>query len=66
MTSAFLSREDVATLTGRQRRADQAAQLRAMGLPFFVNAAGWPVVARVVIEGSTAGKMAVPEPMMNL
>jgi hypothetical protein len=51
MSEIFLSRQDIALLAGRQRRADQVAQLRVMGVPFFINAAGWPVVTRAAVEG---------------
>ncbi len=47
----FLSKDEVRTLTGRALKKQQIVQLRRMGLPFFVNAAGWPIVAKAVIEG---------------
>lgn len=47
----FLSDSDLRDLTGYVRRAKQVAQLRKMGIPFFVNAAGRPIVARATIEG---------------
>lgn len=34
MTSTFLSKEDVATLTGAKVKTKQIEQLRKMGLPF--------------------------------
>jgi hypothetical protein len=40
----FLDRDDTAILTGRKTRQGQIDQLRKMGLPFWVNASGWPVV----------------------
>lgn len=48
----FLTETELAVLTGRKRKADQIAQLRIMGLPFFVNAAGRPVVTCSAVEGS--------------
>ena len=50
MASAFLSDEDVRLLTGRALKSKQIEQLHRMGIPFNVNAAGRPVVARAVID----------------
>ena len=50
--SIFLSEGDVAILTGRKTKSFQIAQLRAMGIPCFIDAAGRPIVARAVIEGT--------------
>jgi hypothetical protein len=50
----FLTAADLTTLTGRRRRTGQIAALRAMGVPFLVNAIGWPVVTRSAIEGREA------------
>lgn len=47
----FLSIEELVQLTGRKVKAKQITALRAMGVPFFVNALGQPVVARVAVEG---------------
>ena len=47
----FLTREELRELTGRARKAAQIDQLRRMGIPYYLNAAGRPVVARAVIEG---------------
>jgi hypothetical protein len=47
----FITDEDLRELTGYTHRAKQVAQLRRMGIPFFVNAAGRPIVARATIEG---------------
>lgn len=49
--SIFLEPSDLATLTGRKLKSDQINQLRFMGIPFFVNAAGRPVVTRAAVEG---------------
>lgn len=47
----FLSREELVKLTGRKVKAKQIHALRSMGVPFFVNALGQPVVTRVAVEG---------------
>lgn len=49
--STFLSQNDVVELTGRKNRKLQAAALKKMGVPFWVNAIGKPVVPRTAIEG---------------
>lgn len=49
--SMFLTKEELATLTGRKIKSLQIEQLRKMGVPFFVNAVGQAVVARAAIEG---------------
>ncbi|WP_255357258.1 DUF4224 domain-containing protein [Xylophilus sp. Leaf220] len=72
----FLSAPELAELTGISRGKDsmtcgelQAAQLRAMKIPHYRNAAGRPVIARAVIEGaayvqsSAAGADWMPEVM---
>ncbi|MGK5031508.1 DUF4224 domain-containing protein [Janthinobacterium sp. DSP2-3-3] len=51
---AFLGADDVVTLTGRKIKRLQVEALRNMGIPFFVNAIGRPVVARTVVEGKAA------------
>jgi len=55
MMETFLTREEVQYLTGRQIKTKQAEMLRRMGIPFFLNAGGRPIVARVAIEGRGAG-----------
>lgn len=47
----FLTQEDLRTLTGKAQKAKQAEQLRRMGIPFYLNASGHPIVARSAIEG---------------
>jgi hypothetical protein len=54
----FLSDEDLRELTGYAHKAKQVAQLRRMGLPFFVNAAGRPVVALAAVEGGRSKPVA--------
>lgn len=55
----FLSDEELVALTGFQWKAKQIAQLKKMGVPFYVNAAGRAVVVRAAVEGQRAQK---PEP----
>ncbi|WP_374347695.1 DUF4224 domain-containing protein [Chitinimonas sp.] len=59
--SMFLDQQDLVVLTGRVQRRLQVDWLRKSGIPFFVNAAGRPVVARVAIEGRVQGD-ATPAP----
>jgi hypothetical protein len=51
MDLMFLNRDEIATLTGRKSKGHQVDALRKMGIPFFVNACGQPVVTRVAVEG---------------
>lgn len=57
----FLTLDEITTLTGikggakgKTRSQRQVDALRNMGLPFFVNAAGRPVVTRAAVEGRQA------------
>lgn len=50
--SAFLTADDVTALTGRKIKSKQIEALRKMGLPFFVNARGVPVVPESAVTGS--------------
>lgn len=47
----FLTRDEVAALTGRKVRSKQIEALRQMGIPFWVNPVGRAVVTRSAIEG---------------
>lgn len=47
----FLSQDELAYLTGRKLKSKQVDVLRRMGIPFFVNARGAPVVTRAAVEG---------------
>lgn len=47
----FLDDDALKQLTGYSQRKKQISQLRKMGIPFNVNAAGRPAVACAVIEG---------------
>lgn len=49
--SIFLDDSDIADLTGRKRKSGQIDALRAMGIPFFINAANKPVVTKKAVEG---------------
>lgn len=59
--SIFLTPEDVAILTGRKTKTKQIEALRSMGIPFFVNAIGHPIVARAVVEGGKQPEPARPK-----
>lgn len=47
----FLDAPDIAKLTGRKFKRHQIDALRKMGIVFFVNAIGQPVVPLASIEG---------------
>ena len=49
--SMFLSSQDISELTGRKTKSQQIEALLRMGLPFWVNAIGRPVVTVTAIEG---------------
>jgi hypothetical protein len=49
--SRFLTDPEVRILTGRAHKGAQIDQLRRMGIPFFINAAGRPVVTTSAVEG---------------
>ncbi|NUX55963.1 DUF4224 domain-containing protein [Paraburkholderia youngii] len=60
-TETFLSPEEVAELTGvkigrggHTREELQVEWLRGSGIPFWTNARGRPIIARVAIEGRTS------------
>ncbi|PSJ15975.1 DUF4224 domain-containing protein [Nitrosomonas supralitoralis] len=50
--SIFLDDDDVARLAGTKIKSRQVAQLRIMGILFYINAAGRPVVPRSAVEGN--------------
>ena len=58
----FLTADDLRTLTGRSRADAQIAALRRMGIPYWLNAAGKPVVATETILGGKASKPRTWEP----
>ena len=56
--STFLTCDEVKELTGihrgkggKKRDQLQAAALRLMKIPFYINPAGRPIVSRTIIEG---------------
>jgi hypothetical protein len=49
--STFLSADDIAVLTGRKVKSKQIETLRKMGIAFWVNACGKPIVTLAAIEG---------------
>lgn len=49
--SIFISDEDLVILTGRKNRKLQIAALKQMGLPFWVNPIGKPIVTVAAVEG---------------
>lgn len=51
MSDMFLTRDEVAELTGRKVKSLQIKHLQTLGLPFWVNADDAPVVPRSAIEG---------------
>lgn len=51
MSATFLEDDEIARLTGRKMKGLQIETLRHMGIPFFVNATGHPVVTRSAVEG---------------
>lgn len=59
-TGTFLTAAEIAELTGRRAHRLQIETLRAQGLPFFLNAAGKPMVPRSAIEGKSAPAAAKP------
>jgi hypothetical protein len=56
MSDKFLTKDEVAALTGHRIKSRQIEELRRMGLPFWVNARHAPIVARVAIEERTGGQ----------
>lgn len=58
--SLFLTPEERRELTGFATKVKQIEQLRKMGVPFFVNGAGWPIVTVAAIEGRKEEPQAKP------
>ena len=48
--STFLSKTEVAALTGRKQRQKQIEQLTSLRIIFTLDAVGWPKVLRKTIE----------------
>lgn len=49
--STFLHADEVKTLTGKSWKSKQIEALRKMGIVFFVNALGYPIVTKSAVEG---------------
>lgn len=47
----FLTVQDISELTGRKMKSKQIEALKKMGLPFWVNAIGEPIVTVAAVEG---------------
>lgn len=58
MAGLVLSREEVREVTGCAQRALQRQHLDALGIPYGVNAEGWPVVLRQKAVEVLGGKAA--------
>jgi hypothetical protein len=58
MSTTFLSREEVKELTAAHWKKHQINILRTQRIPFFINAVGWPVVARAAIQGGSTPEAA--------
>ena len=50
----FLDDAQLKRLTGYSQKAKQVKQLKQLGIPHYVNAAGCPVVPVVAVEGNRA------------
>jgi hypothetical protein len=61
MSDTFLKAEEIKVLTGRAHIALQIKALSAMGIPFFVNGIGRPVVTRAAIEGRGGAAATTPQ-----
>lgn len=66
MSTTFLTQEEVAELTGRKVRSKQIEGLRQMGIAFWVNPVGRPVIARSAIEGKSSAPAAKKEKVVPL
>lgn len=58
MGALVLTREEVRELTGSAQRALQRQHLDALGIPYRVNAQGWPVVLRDAAVKTLGGEAA--------
>lgn len=56
----FLTVEQVRELTGYAIKAKQIAQLRRMGIAFFINGGGRPIVTVSAIEGRKQESDTIP------
>lgn len=65
MSNMFLTQEELVEFTGRKNKSKQIEVLRRMGLPFWVNAVGKPVVSVAAIVGRKADILKKPDPPGN-
>ncbi|SEN44412.1 DUF4224 domain-containing protein [Nitrosomonas marina] len=56
----FLDYKAVARLTKKKRKSCQIAALRSMGIPFFINPSGEPIVAIKAVEGGKVDQIEKP------
>ena len=57
----FLTESELVELTGYRQKSKQAAQLKAARIPFHINRAGHPKVAKAVLEGRKTTEQAKPK-----
>lgn len=62
MSETWLTPEEVAELTAKQRWTAQCRALAAMGVPFRPNAVGRPLVERAAVVSSVAPAKRKAEP----
>ena len=58
----FLDDDALRRPTGFVHKARQVAQLRKMGVPFWINGRGAPVVACSAVQGGKAADTPAPRP----
>ena len=58
----FLEDDEIVRLSGRKMKGHQIIALRQMGIPFFVNATGHPVITRAAVEGRKDASDPVRQP----
>lgn len=61
MAGLVLSRDELRDITGCRQRALQRQHLDALGIPYRVNADGWPVVLREAAIKALGGEAANDE-----
>ncbi len=59
-TMLFLTENELRDLTGYRQASKQVAHLKAQRIPFHVNRAGHPRVARAILEGKKPTKESTP------
>jgi hypothetical protein len=59
--SMFLDADELSDLTGYKQASKQIAQLKLQKIPFHINAAGHPKVARAILEGQRAAAANKPK-----